>query len=66
MRSAYKILVEMLEGRRPPGAPRYRWEDNMKFDLQVIGCEIVNWIFVALDKVEWWALLNRVMNLQVP
>jgi hypothetical protein len=33
-KSAYRILVGKLEGRKPLGRPRYKWEDNIKMDLR--------------------------------
>jgi hypothetical protein len=30
------------------------------------GCEVVDWIHVAQDRVQWWAVVNRVMNIGVP
>jgi hypothetical protein len=36
-RGRYNILVGMLEGKRPLGRPRRRWEDNIKIDLREIG-----------------------------
>jgi hypothetical protein len=33
MRGAYRVLVGKLEGQRPLGTPRHRWEDNIKMDL---------------------------------
>jgi hypothetical protein len=36
-RTAYRILVGKLEGRRPLGKPRRRWVDNIKMDLGEIG-----------------------------
>jgi hypothetical protein len=36
-RGAYRILVGRLEGRRPLGRPRRRWEDNIKMYLQEVG-----------------------------
>jgi len=41
-------------------------EDNIKIDLQEVGCEGMDWINLALDKDRWRALVNMVMNLQVP
>jgi hypothetical protein len=38
-RGAYRILVGRLEGRRPFGRPRRRWENNIKIDLQEVGWE---------------------------
>jgi len=37
-RGVYRVLVGKSEGRRPLGRPRPRWEDNIKMDLQVVGC----------------------------
>jgi hypothetical protein len=42
------------------------WEDNIKTDLKEIGSYDVDCISLALDKVQWWALVNTVMNLWVP
>jgi len=30
--------VEKTEGKRPLGRRRHRWEDNIKMDLQEVGC----------------------------
>ena len=38
------------EGKRPLGRPRRRWEDNIKMDLQEVGCEGVEWIELAQDR----------------
>ena len=54
------------EGIRPLGRPRSRWEDNIKMDLQEVGCGSMNWIELAKDRDRWQALVNAVMNLQVP
>jgi hypothetical protein len=37
-RGLYRVLVGKLEGRRPPGRPRRRLDDNIKMDLQEVGC----------------------------
>ena len=37
-RGVYRILVGKPEGKRPLGRPRRRWEDNIKMDLQEVGC----------------------------
>jgi hypothetical protein len=66
VRSAYNILVGKLEGRRPLGRPRRRWEDNIRMDLREIGLEDVDWIHLAQDTDRWRALVNTVMNLRVP
>jgi hypothetical protein len=67
VRGAYKILVERLEGRRPLGRPRRRWEDNIKMDhLWEIGFGDVDWIHLAQDRDRWRVLVNTLMNLRVP
>ena len=50
------------EGKRPLGRPRHRWEDNIKMDLQEVGCGGMDWIELALDRDRWRALVNAVMN----
>ena len=62
----YKVSVGKPEGKRPFGRPRHRWEDNIKKDLQEVGCEIMDWIELAQDKDRWRAHVNAVMNLSVP
>ena len=37
-RDVYRVLVGKPEGKRTLGRPRYRWEDNIKMDLQEVGC----------------------------
>ena len=64
--SIYRVLVEKPEGKKPLGRPRHRWEDNIKMDLQEVGCGGMDWIEVAQDRYRWRALLNVVMNLRVP
>jgi hypothetical protein len=54
------------EGKRPLGASRHRWEDNIKMDLQEGGCGSMDWIKLAQDRDGWRALVNAVMNLRVP
>jgi hypothetical protein len=49
-RNAYRILVGMLEGRRPVGRPRRRWVDNMKMDLTEIVLDGMDWIDLAGDR----------------
>jgi hypothetical protein len=65
-RNVYRLLVGKAEGRRPLGRPRCRWIDNIKMDLLVLGVSVVDWIGLAQDRYRWRALVNSVMNLQVP
>jgi hypothetical protein len=54
------------DGKRPLGRPRSRWEDNIKLDLQKVGCGGMDWIELAQDRDRWQALVDAVMNLRVP
>jgi len=65
-RGAYKLLVGKPDGKRPLGRPRRRWLDNIKMDLQEVGCEYVDWIGLAQNRDKWRKLVSAVMNLQVP
>jgi len=65
-RGVYRVLVGKPEGKRPLGRPRHRWEDNIKMDLQEVGCRGVDWIDLAQDRDRWRALVTEVMNLRVP
>jgi len=48
------------------GRPRGRWEDNIRMDLQKVGCGVMGWIGLAKDRDRCRALVNAVMNLRVP
>ena len=65
-RGVHRVLVGKPEGKRPLGRPRRRWEDNIKMDLQEMGCGSVDWIELAQDRDRWRALVSMVMNLRVP
>ena len=65
-RGVYRVLVGKPEGRRPLGRPRRRWVDNIRTDLQEVGCGYMDWIGVAQDRDRWRTLVSAVMNLRVP
>ena len=48
------------------GRPRRRWVDNIRMDLQEVGCGYMDWIRLAQDRDSWWTLVSAVMNLLVP
>ena len=54
------------EGRRPLGRPRRRWMDNIRVDLQEVGCGYMDWIGLAQERDRWRTLASAVMNLRVP
>ena len=65
-RGVYKVLVGRPEGRRLLGRPRHRWVDNIRMDLQEVGCGYMDWIGLAQDRDRWRTLVSAVMNLGVP
>jgi hypothetical protein len=54
-----------LKRKRPLGRHRRRWEDNIKMDLQEVGCGGMNWIELAQDRESWRALVNAVINFPI-
>jgi len=65
-RGVYRFMVGKPEGKRPLGRPRRMWEDNIKMDLQEVGCEIMDWIGMIQDRDRWRTVVNAVINLRVP
>ena len=49
-RGGYRVLVGTPEGKRPLGRLRHRWEDNIKMDIQEVGCQGMDWIELAQDR----------------
>jgi hypothetical protein len=64
-RGVYRVLVGKPEGKRPLGKPRRRWEDNIKMDLQDVGCGGMNWIGLAQDRDRWRVIVSAVINHRV-
>jgi hypothetical protein len=65
-RGVYRVLVGTPGGKRPLGRTRHIWEDNIKMELQEVGCGGTEWIELAQDMDRRRALVNAVMNLRVP
>ena len=65
-RGVYRVLVGKPEGKRPLGRPSRRWVDNIRMDLQEVGCGYMDWIGLVQDRDGWRTLVSAVMNLRVP
>ena len=65
-RGAYRVLVGKPEGKRPLGRPKHRWVDNIRMDLQDVGCGYMDWIELDQDRDRCWTFVSAVMNLRVP
>jgi hypothetical protein len=65
-RGVYRVLVGKPEEQRPLGRPRHIWEDNIKMDLQEMGCGGVDWVELAYDRDRWRANVNAILNLRFP
>jgi hypothetical protein len=65
MRNADNILFGNPGGKRFLGRHRRRWED-IRMNLREIGWEGLDWMHLAQDRDQWWALVNTIMNLWVP
>jgi len=65
-RGLFRVSVGKPGGKRPLGRPKRRWEDNIKIDLQEVGCESMDWIDLARDRYRGRELVDTVMNLRVP
>ena len=62
----YRVLVRKPEGKRPLRRLRHRWVDNIRMDLQEVGCGYLDCIELAQDRDRWWTLVSAVMNLRFP
>jgi hypothetical protein len=65
-RGVYRVLVEKPEGKRPLGRPRSRWVDNIRMNLQEVGCGYMDCIGQTQDRDSWRTLVIAVMNIRVP
>jgi hypothetical protein len=65
-RSVYRVLVGKPEGKISLGRTRHRGGDNIKTDLQEVGCGGIDWIELAQNRDRLQALLTAVLKLRVP
>jgi len=54
------------EGKKSLGRPRRRWEDNIKMDLEEVGCGGMDRIELAQGRDGWLAVVAAEMNIGVP
>ena len=65
-RGVHSVLLGKPERKRPLERPGRRWVDNIRMDLQEVGCGYMDWIELAQDRDRWRTLVTAVMNLRVP
>ena len=63
---ACRLLVGKPEGKRPLGRPKSRWVDNIRMDLQEVGCGYMDCIGLTQDRDRGRTLVSAVMNIRVP
>ena len=51
-RNAFRVLVEIPEGKRHLGRLRRRWDHNITMNLEEVGCDTGDWIEPAKDRVQ--------------
>jgi hypothetical protein len=52
-----------VQGKRPLGRPRRRWEDNIKMDLQEVGGGLGEWMELAQDRDGWRELVSTMQGI---
>jgi hypothetical protein len=65
-RCIIRVLVGKSEERKPTGRPRHNRGDNIKLDIQEVGCEGIGWIDLSQVRDRWRARVNAAMNFRVP
>jgi hypothetical protein len=63
--SCIEVFMGKPVVKRTLGRPWRRWEDNMKMDLQEVGCGGMDWIELSQDRDRWRVLVNALKNIRV-
>jgi hypothetical protein len=66
MKNPYEVLVRKPGCKRPLRRPKSTSEDGIRIDLRETEWDVVDWIHLAHDRDQWRALVDMIMNLQVP
>jgi len=64
-KEVYRVMVGKREGKISLGRPRLRWMDNIRMDLQEVGCGYMDWIGLVQGRDRWRTLVSVVINLRV-
>jgi len=64
-REVYRALLGKPERKKSMGRPRCRWVDNIRMDLQELGCGYMDWIGLAQDRDRWRTLVSALMKFRV-
>jgi len=65
-RGVYRVLVGKPEGRRKLERHRRGCVDNIRMDLQEVGCDYMDWIGLVQDRYRWRTFVSVVMNFRIP
>jgi hypothetical protein len=57
----YRVLLGKTKRKKPLGRPRSKWVEDIKMDLQEVGCRGIDWIDLAQDRDRQWTPFNAVM-----
>ena len=61
-RAVYRFLVGKPEGKTQLGRSQRRWDDNIRTDLQEVGCGYKDWLGLTQDREIWRTPVSAVMK----
>jgi hypothetical protein len=59
------IVRLYMKKERKLGRPSHGWKNSIKMDFKEMGCVVMDWINLAQDRMQWWIVVNTVMNILV-